>query len=367
MIGSTDNTKELVESFKNNEFNLTVKYYYQENQGKMIALNNLMQYVEGDLCLECDSDDYLKNNAIKAILSKYEEIKDKENVYAMVFLKYDQNLCNIGNMFKNEKIETKMFDLYFKDELVGDKALVFITKIRKQFKYRLEKNEKFVTEARMHHEMDKNYNVICFNYPIMICEYLTEGYTKNIKNVFLKNPYGYYEYFKEILNFDMTGVDFNKRISWNDYFNHSFFKYNNNNNIIKYPKFEFNCNIHNKIIEGYCKDCKINICEECLNNHINHNIIDLNKIGMNNEEIIKTDKLIKDIEINMKNMNKIKEDIISFLNKIKLNTDIINDENNNFKKYYIEYLEIIKEKLKIEENIIMIDLNKSFHIIEIEL
>ena len=172
----------------------------------------------------------------------------------------------------------------------------------------------------------------------------------------------------DLLN-KMICIDLNKRISWNDYFNHSFFKYNNNNNnIIKYPKFEFNCNIHNKIIKGYCKDCKINICEECLNNHINHNIIDLNKIGMNNEEKIKTDKLIEEIEINMKNMNKIKEDIISFLNKIKLNKDIINDENNNFKKYYIEYLEIIKEKLKIEENITIIDLNKSLHkIIEIKL
>ena len=168
----------------------------------------------------------------------------------------------------------------------------------------------------------------------------------------------------DLLN-KMICIDLNKRISWNDYFNHSFFKYNNN--IIKYPKFEFNCNIHNKIIGGYCTICKMNICEECLNNHLTHNIIDLNKIGMNNEEKIKTDKLIEEIEINMKNMNKIKEDIISFLNKIKLNKDIINDENNNFKKYYIEYLEIIKEKLKIEENIIMIDLNKSFHIIEIEL
>ena len=38
----------------------------------------------------------------------------------------------------------------------------------------------------------------------------------------------------------MICIDLNKRISWNDYFNHSFFKYNNNN-IIKYPKFEFNC------------------------------------------------------------------------------------------------------------------------------
>ena len=170
----------------------------------------------------------------------------------------------------------------------------------------------------------------------------------------------------DLLN-KMICIDLNKRISWNDYFNHSFFKYNNNK---MYPKFEFNCNIHNKIIGSYCKNCKMNICEECLNDHINHNIINLNKIGMSDEEILKTEELLKEIEINMKNMNKIKEDIISFLNKIKLNKDIIHDDNNNFKKYYIEYLEILKEKLKIEENIIMIDLNKSLsehEIIEIGL
>ena len=48
----------------------------------------------------------------------------------------------------------------------------------------------------------------------------------------------------DLLN-KMICIDLNKRISWNDYFNHSFFKYNNNT---MYPKFEFNCNIHNKII-----------------------------------------------------------------------------------------------------------------------
>ena len=162
----------------------------------------------------------------------------------------------------------------------------------------------------------------------------------------------------DLLN-KMICVDLNKRISWNDYFSHSFFKQNNNNNNeIKYPKFEFNCNIHNKIIGGYCKNCKMNICDECLNNHNNHNIIGLNKIGMSDKEILKTNELIKEIEINMKNMNKIKEDIISFLNKIKLNKNIINDDDNNFKKYYIEYLEIIKEKLNMKENIIILDLNR---------
>jgi len=69
--------------------------------------------------------------------------------------------------------------------------------------------------------------------------------------------------------FNLLKINVNERISWNDYFNHSFFK---NNNIIKYPKFDFNCKIHNKIIEGYCSDCNINICEQCLNDHLNHKL-----------------------------------------------------------------------------------------------
>ena len=110
----------------------------------------------------------------------------------------------------------------------------------------------------------------------------------------------------------MICIDLNHRISWEDYFNHPFFHNTNN-----YPEFEFNCKIHSKIIKAFCSDCNNNICDECLNDHLNHNIIPLNKIGMSKEEISKTEKLIREIEINIKNMNKIKEDIISFLNKIK--------------------------------------------------
>ena len=50
-----------------------------------------------------------------------------------------------------------------------------------------------------------------------------------------------------------------------------------------------------------------------------------------------------------------KENITLFINKIKNineNTNIYeNDDKNNFKEYYIKYLEIIKDKSKIEGNI----------------
>ena len=116
----------------------------------------------------------------------------------------------MGNLFKNEK--TTMFDLYFKEGENGEKALVFFADVRKKYKHELEHNEKFVTEARMYHKMDVKYKMICINKPIMICEYQKDGYSKNIIKQFKNNPYGYYKYFQEILEKDMKGVKFSKRL-----------------------------------------------------------------------------------------------------------------------------------------------------------
>lgn len=207
--GSTDNTEEVVNSFIN-ENKIEIKYFKQENQGKMVSINNLVEKTTGDLIVDCDSDDYFTKDAFKIIKDEYEKNKQEENIYGLCFLKYDQIGRNMGNEFKNKK--TTMFDLYFKEGENGEKAIVFIRNIRKQFKHELEHNERFITEARMYHKMDKKFQMICINKPIMICEYQEEGYTQNIIKQFKENPYGYYEYFKEILQRDMKGVTLNKRL-----------------------------------------------------------------------------------------------------------------------------------------------------------
>ncbi len=205
--GSTDNTKTTVDKFIKENI-IDIKYYYQENKGKMVALNNLVQYATGDIIIECDSDDYFTENAFEIVNRAYEENKKEKDLYALCFLKYDKFNNNIGKDFKNKK--TTMFDLYFKEGENGEKALVYFTDKRLKYSYELEENEKFVTEARMHHKMDLQYKIKCYNDPIMICEYQKDGYTKNIKEIFKKNPKGYYEYFREILEMNLKGVKFNK-------------------------------------------------------------------------------------------------------------------------------------------------------------
>lgn len=207
--GSTIPPKEVVDRFIA-ENKIIIKYFEQENKGKMEAINYLVQKATGDLIIDCDDDDYFTENAFEIIKSTYEENLNTNNCYAMCFLKYNQYKENMGKQFQKER--TTMFDLYFKQGEDGEKALVFFSEIRKKYKHELVNGERFVTEARMYHKMDLTSNISCINEPIMICEYQNDGYTKNIVNEFKQNPFGYYEYFKEIFEHNMKNIIFSKRL-----------------------------------------------------------------------------------------------------------------------------------------------------------
>lgn len=210
--GSTDKTKIIVENFIKQNI-IKIDYHYQANKGKMAAINNLMPYVTGDVMLVCDSDDYLITGALDIIKKHADKLLSDENVYALVFLKQTEKGRISGNKFPEPNYRSDMFSLYFKEKMTGEKTLVFKTEIRKKFRHELEADEKFVTEARMYHKMDLDYDIIGINEAIMvISDYRKDGYTKNIKEIFKTNPLGYYEYFREILEMNLKGVSFKKKM-----------------------------------------------------------------------------------------------------------------------------------------------------------
>lgn len=209
--GSSDNTEEIVNQFTCLE-HLQIKYFKQENQGKMQAINNLMQYVTGEIVMDCDSDDHFVTNAFKNIYEKVPNLLNDDSLYGLVFLKDESENKLSGNFFLNENERTTMFDLYFKQGALGEKIIVFKTDIRKKYKHELVDGEKFVTEARMYHKMDEDYGIKCYNIVVIEGEYLESGYTHNVIEGFKRYPKGYFEYFKEILNKKEKGVKLNKRI-----------------------------------------------------------------------------------------------------------------------------------------------------------
>ena len=209
--GSTDKTKLFVDNYIKQNI-IEIAYYSQENQGKMAAINNLMKYVTGDICVTCDSDDYFEVGAFDTILKYADRLINDETVYALAFLKRNEKGKISGNKFLENLHRTDMFSLYFREKMTGEKILVFKTSIRKKFKHELENGEKFITEDRMYHKLDLDFDIIGINEVLEIGDYQADGYTKNIENIFIENPKGYYLYFKEILEMDLKSVTMSKRM-----------------------------------------------------------------------------------------------------------------------------------------------------------
>ncbi len=209
--GSKDETEKLVKSWiKENK--VKIKYFKQKNSGKMAAINNYILEVENELLMEIDSDDYLTDDAFNKILTKYEKIKNNKKCYGLLFRVHFIGKEN-QTKFPLKNTIIKMFDLYNKESFSLDAKQVFKSTIRKKYKYELENNEKFVTEARMYNKIDLEYDgLYLVDEEIVNCEYLEDGYSKNIKKLFLENPYGYFEYFKECFNMNFNGINFKKRL-----------------------------------------------------------------------------------------------------------------------------------------------------------
>lgn len=209
--GSTDETKNIVEEFIK-ENRIIIKYMYQKNSGKMSAINEAAKIATGDLIVDCDSDDFFSDNGFEIIQKNAEKLLKDEELYGMAFLKKEENGKISGKEFSQKEYKTTMLDLYFKEDIGGEKIIVYNSKIRKMYSHQLEHNEKFITEARMYHKMDEKYKLLAINEVVEIGSYIEDGYTKNINKTFKENPYGYYMYFKELLQKNMKDVKFSKRL-----------------------------------------------------------------------------------------------------------------------------------------------------------
>ena len=166
----------------------------------------------------------------------------------------------------------------------------------------------------------------------------------------------------------MLKIDFNERISFEEYFNHPFFKQNKD----QFPQFNFNCKIHSfEKINYYCVNCEMNICDSCIDKHIYHKIIPFSQIGINDLEFTTFSNLLNDIKGRINTLNILIEIIESLMNEFKKNKnnyDVYkNDSKNNFKEYYINCLNIINDKCKIEENIYILNLNNNYITCEYEI
>ena len=152
----------------------------------------------------------------------------------------------------------------------------------------------------------------------------------------------------------MLIVDYEKRISWDEYFKHEFFKNKENNEVVEEEDnvdFKLFCK-HNELIQFYCVDCKQNICIKCSKDHSSHKIISLNQIGLTRDENNKINLLMKEIDNNYNKITDLKKVMTFFYNQMQKNNEnsliYKNDIKNNIKNYFCNFLSNFNKKIKTE-------------------
>ena len=188
--GSSDQTKDIVSEMIS-ENKIDISYFYQENQGKMIAHNKGVEMTKTDLFICVDSDDILLPEAVDKILANCHL---EDNSFAgWIFLRGKPDGSPLGTPFTDSMLENakSLTDLYEKYHFLGDTALVFRTSIIKQYRFDLYPGEKFIGEDYLYKQIEKDYDFLPVNDIFYITEYQADGYSENVTAHIMKSPHNY--------------------------------------------------------------------------------------------------------------------------------------------------------------------------------
>src|SRR5699024_2051090 len=169
--GSTDNTEELVSKWIR-EAGFTIRYFKQENEGKMAKLNFIHPRLASELSICIDSDDYLLDNSLLNIYNVWLSIKNKDSIAGLVGLNIFENNKVVGTYFPKNKRRIKFSD-FEQFGIKGDKKFVYKSSVFKMYpNYPAFLNEKFPAPGYLYRLIDVDYDLYIINEPLCVVEYL---------------------------------------------------------------------------------------------------------------------------------------------------------------------------------------------------
>lgn len=185
--GSTDNTKELVEGWINENLVL-IEYYYKNNGGMHTAHNEAYRHIDTELAVCIDSDDYMTDNAVELIISRWNKY-GSDKYAGMIGLDVYENGSIIGTCFPDGVNECKTYELARKYGVVCDKKYVYRPDvIKKYLPYPEFEGERYGNVNWLYQKIDHDYNMLCSNDVYCVVEYMSDGLTVNIFEQHKKSP-----------------------------------------------------------------------------------------------------------------------------------------------------------------------------------
>ena len=186
--GSSDNTKELVESWMKRGDWVSIEYYWKENGGMHTAHNLAYEHIYTELAVCIDSDDYMPDNAVEIIIRRWRE-SGCERYAGLIGLDVFDDGSVVGTCFPVGLRECKSYDMARKYGVICDKKYVYRTDvIKKYLPYVSFPGEKYGTVNYIYRIIDNDYYMLCSNDVYCVVEYQPDGLSVNIFNQLKQSP-----------------------------------------------------------------------------------------------------------------------------------------------------------------------------------
>lgn len=197
--GSSDATASFVQKWQQ-DGRVDIRYYRQENGGKMRAQNLGATLCDTPLFMCVDSDDYLASPLVVVDVLRFwdahSELAERPDVCGL--LTYRKMVPDVGGVRVDNLQLCTMSEVYacgFR----GETAPVFKSDVLRRYPFPVCDGEKFITEDVVFDLLSLDYRFLLFPYETQVCEYQKDGYTRNGWDVLYKNPKGYRLYYDQLV------------------------------------------------------------------------------------------------------------------------------------------------------------------------
>lgn len=212
--GSSDNTEKLVQQWMREDHKFTIRYIYKENGGMHTAYNVAYEMIETELAMNIDSDDYLTDTAIEDIV-EFWGVNKRDDIGGIYALDQYENRDIVGRAFPDDLKEFHGWGyrtIFYENggrkkryHNKGDKKFIGVTSIIKQYPpIPVFKEEKYHSLYYKQHLIERDYTILILNKPVCIVEYLDDGSSKNMYTQYIKNPLGFCDERRFVMEFAPT-------------------------------------------------------------------------------------------------------------------------------------------------------------------
>lgn len=204
--GSTDTTADVVEKWKD-DAEYPIRYYYQENSGKHMAINLAVEHAEGELFVIADSDDSFKPESLQLLLHYWEIIPQemRSQFRGVTCRSYDPLTKNaIGKDFPQKFHDILGIDSIFKYHYDFDMWGFNRTDVMKEFPFPNTRGEglAFYPESIIWNRMGMKYKVRFVN-DTLLAYYKDQSNATTVKkrNKSKENIHLWTHYINELLKY----------------------------------------------------------------------------------------------------------------------------------------------------------------------